>query len=64
MNNFISIVILCAMCVPAFMVDEDVEKDTDFPVQQKIIPVHHKQLGGINEVVFKECVLLAERVEC
>jgi hypothetical protein len=32
--------------------------------ESRSIDVHHKQLGGINTVVFKQCVLLTEYVEC
>ena len=44
--------------------DKDSDKDTDFPKQTNTIEVHIKQLNGINHVVYKECVMLAQRVEC
>jgi hypothetical protein len=43
---------------------EDSDKDTDFPKQTNTIEVHIKQLNGINHVVYRECVLLGNRVEC
>jgi hypothetical protein len=66
MNSILGIVVFCLMCIPAFMFEEDLNKDTDFPIHevQKTIDVYHKQLSGINGITFKDCMLLAERVEC
>ena len=44
--------------------DKDNDTDTDFPKQTNTIEVHIKQLNGINHVVYRECVLIAERVTC
>jgi hypothetical protein len=43
---------------------EDDENDTDFPVHDNKIEVHIKQFGRADIVVYKDCVLLSEKVEC
>lgn len=58
--------VISIFIVPAFTFNA--QKSAQ-PVQQaahtpRTIPVHHKQLGGINTVIFKQCILLTEYVEC
>ncbi len=61
-----NIAVLSIFLVPAFTFNTPKPAQ---PVKQvvqapRVIPVHHKQLGGINTVIFKQCVLLTEYVEC
>jgi len=54
-----------AYVVAVFMPARDMEAETDFPVETKpTVTVFIKQINGINPLVFKGCVLLAEKVEC
>jgi hypothetical protein len=58
--------VIAFLCVALWLtsLDDDSDTDTDFPKQTNTIDVHVKQVGGINHVVYKECVMLAQRVEC
>lgn len=55
------IAVLSIFLVPAISFNTQEQPAAEAP---RTIPVHHKQLGGINTVVFKQCVLLTEYVEC
>lgn len=48
----------------AYVGDDDSDTDTDFVKHDNKIDVHVKQVGGINSVVYKDCVLLGQKVEC
>jgi hypothetical protein len=56
--------VIAFLCVALWLtsLDDDTEIDTDFVKHDNTIEVHIKQ--GMNQVVYRECVLLAERVEC
>jgi hypothetical protein len=60
------VLIVIGVCIALYVtrLDDDSDTDTDFPKQTNTVDVHVKQLNGINHVVYRECVLLAERVEC
>lgn len=65
MTNRIGILIFCAMCIPAFFTDYDKDKDTDFPKHEEPkVTVFIKQIDGINPLVFKDCAILGQKVEC
>jgi hypothetical protein len=44
--------------------DKDNDTDTDFPKHTNTVDVHVKQVGGINSVLYRKCILLADKVEC
>lgn len=48
----------------AYVADDDSETDTDFHVRDNTIEVHIKQFGRADIVVYKDCVMLAQKVEC
>ena len=58
------IAILIIFLVPAFSFNTHNQPEIQVAQTPRTISVHHKQLGGINTVVFKQCVLLTEYVEC
>ncbi len=60
------IAVLSIFLVPAisFNTQKKEQPATHISQAPRIIHVHHKQLGGINTVVFKQCILLTEYVEC
>jgi hypothetical protein len=58
------IAVLSIFLVPAFSFNLKEQPLKQVAQTPRTIPVHHKQLGGINTVVFKQCVLLTEYVEC
>ena len=58
--------IVIGVCVALYVtrLEDDSDTDTDFVKQTNTIEVHIKQFGRADMVVYRECVLLAERVEC
>ena len=56
--------VLSIFLVPAISFNTQEQPATQTAQAPRLIPVHHKQLGGINTVIFKQCVLLTEYVEC
>ena len=60
------VLILIGVCVALYVtrLEDDSDNDTDFPKQTNTIEVHIKQFGRADMVVYRECVLLAERVTC
>ena len=61
--KWVTIVGVVSLMLYATSRDEDVE-DTDFPKQDNTIEVHIKQFGRADIVVYKDCVMLAQKVEC
>jgi hypothetical protein len=56
--------VLSIFLVPAFSFKTQEQPAIQTAQSPRVIAVHHKQLGGINTVVFKQCILLTEYVEC
>ena len=54
-----------AYVVAVFMPARDMEAETDFPKHEKpTVTVFIKQINGINPLVFEDCALLGQKVEC
>jgi hypothetical protein len=63
----IKIAVIGALISPAIVFNNHVlDKPSSIKTAQapRQIPVHHKQINGVNSVIFKQCVLLTEYVEC
>lgn len=62
----LKIAVICIFLVPAISFNTQKKEQTVTQESQapRVIPVHHKQLGGVNTVIFKQCILLTEYVEC
>jgi len=55
--------VIAFICVALWLTSLD--DDDSVPVETKpTVTVFIKQIDGINPLVFKECTLLAERVDC
>ncbi len=63
-NIILTIIAIAVFYIALQFTTEDSDTDTDFPKQDNTIEVHIKQFGRADMVVYRECVLLAERVEC
>jgi hypothetical protein len=62
--KWLAVIFVVAVALYVTRLEDDNETDTDFPKHTNTIDVHVKQGGGINSVVYKDCVLLGEKVEC
>lgn len=60
------LLIVLGVCVALYVtrLEDDSDTDTDFPKKTNTIEVHIKQFGRADMVVYRECVMLGNRVEC
>jgi hypothetical protein len=59
------LVIIAVVCVMLWLTSLDDEEETDFVKETKpTVTVFIKQIDGINPLVFEDCAILGEKVEC